>query len=82
MVMATTAPLVLCRRLLRVALFRAPSLLRLNTEINYDTEAVTPIAERTVVVTSSFVETRFVTSGHESSVDGAVGEVNPVNIDF
>ena len=28
MVMATTAPLVLWRRLLRVALFRAPSLLR------------------------------------------------------
>jgi len=55
-------------------LFRAPSHLRLNADLNFDTEGATPCADPTIVVTSSYV-----TPHHGSPRDGDSGDTNPVS---
>jgi hypothetical protein len=63
-------------------LFRAPSLLRLNADINYETEAATPMADvsvnGTVVVTSTFVTPRDASSDERTQVRQRPGTETPL----
>ena len=59
-------------------LFRSPSPLHMSTEINFDTEAVTPGVDPATLVTSSFITHRHA----GGQLDDESGNIKPVSEGF